>query len=263
LARHRAHALVRLYHSRDVLGARPSLAEARRLIAFGARLHGAALLAVLFAAADRFVVITFWDDASLGLYVVALTFATAGLDVITGAFNVLLLPRLAGARDTAAQRRIMGHTLRHATLLLTVGTAVLLLLCPWLLPLAFGAPYAGAVGICLVLLVAYVPTALRIIIVHGLSGTGDWRPRVLAQGVALVTFAVAVWPLAASLGVVGIPAALLIANAVALAYLLVFLRRQLGLSLRECWGLSPSTVRHLWWRANALVKRAGPVGAHG
>ena len=66
-------ALLRLYHSRDVLGARPSLSEARRLVAFGARLHGAALLAALLAQADRLVVITFWDEASLGLYVVALS----------------------------------------------------------------------------------------------------------------------------------------------------------------------------------------------
>jgi Na+-driven multidrug efflux pump len=114
-----------------------------------------------------------------------------------------------------------------------------------------------------VLLVAYVPTALRIIIVHGLSGTGDWRPRVLAQGVALVTFAVAVWPLAARLGGVGVPLALLIANSVALAYLLVFLRRQLALSLGDCWGLSAATVRHVWWHGRALLKGIGPVGANG
>ena len=153
-------ALVRLYQSRAALRARPSLAEARRLVAFGARLHGAALLAVLLAGADRFVIITFWDDASLGLYVVALTLATAGLSVVTGAFTVLLLPRLAAAADAAAQRRIMGATLRYATLLLSAGTAVLLLLCPVLLPFLFGDAYAGAIGICLLLLLAYLPTAL-------------------------------------------------------------------------------------------------------
>ena len=247
-------AVVCLYQSRDDLRARPSLLEARRLVASGARLHGAALLAVLLAQADRFVVVTFWDDATLGLYVIALTFAGAGLDVVTGAFNVLLLPRLAAARDTGAQRRIMGQTLRYATLLLTAGTAVLLLLCPWLLPFLFGDAYTGAVAICLVCLVAYLPTALLRVITYGLSGTGDWRPRIVAQALALAVFAAAVWPLAARLGVLGVPTALLIANTAASAYLLVFLRRQLGLSSRECWGLSPTTVRHLWWHGRALVK---------
>jgi O-antigen/teichoic acid export membrane protein len=249
-------AVVRLCQSREALRARPSWSEARRLTLFGARLHGAALLAALLAQADRFVVVAFWDDASLGLYVVALTLATAGLSVVTGAFNVLLLPRLAAAGDAGAQRRIMGQTLRYATLLLAAGTAVLLVLCPWLLPFLFGAAYEGAIGVCLVLALAYVPTALREVIVHGLCGTGDWRPRILAQALALVTFAVALWPLARALGLLGIPTALLVANSLALAYLLLFLRRRLHLSSRECWGLSPTTLRHVWWHGRALLKGA-------
>ena len=249
-------AVVRLYHCRDDLRVRPSATEARRLLAFGARLHGAALLAMLLAQADRVVVIAFWDDTSLGLYVVALTLATAGLDVVTGAFAVLLLPRLAKAGDAEAQRRIMGQTLRYAMLLLAAGTALPLVLCPWLLPFLFGDAYRGAVGICLVLLVAYLPTALQGIIAHGLSATGDWRPRILAQALALATFAAVVWPLAASLGVIGIPTALLIANGVALAYLLLFLRRRLALSSRECWGLSLTTARQVWWHGRALMRGA-------
>jgi enterobacterial common antigen flippase len=249
-------ALVRLHHSRDALRARPALSEARELLLAGARLHGAALLTVLLAGADRFVVIAFWDDASLGLYVVALTLATAGLNVVTAAFNALLLPRLVQARDAQAQRRIMGETLRFVSLLLTAGTAVLLLLCPWLLPFLFGDAYEGAIGICLVLLVAYLPMALRQVIVHGLSGTGDWRPRIRAQALALATFAVTVWPLAGMLGLLGVPIALLVADSLALSYLLVFLRRRLQLPSRECWGLSLSTVRHVFWHGRTLVRGA-------
>jgi enterobacterial common antigen flippase len=256
-------ATVRLYHRREALRVCPSLAEARRLIAFGARLHGAALLAVLLAAADRLVVVTFWDDASLGLYVVALTLATAGLNVVTAAFNTLLLPRLAKTTEPAAQRRIMGETLRYLSLLLTAGTVGLLLLCPWLLPFLFGDAYTSAVGLCLMLLVAYLPMALCQVIVHGLSGTGDWRPRILAQGMALTTFATLVWPLAGLLGLLAVPTALLIADGLALAYLLFFLRRRLDLSSRECWGLSPQTVRHVLWHGRALLKAAGAVGANG
>jgi enterobacterial common antigen flippase len=249
-------AVVRLYGSRAALGARPAWSEARRLLAFSARLHGAALLAVLLAVADRFVVVTFWDDASLGLYAVALTLATAGLSLITGAFNVLLLPRLVLARDVAAQRRIMAETLRYVSLLLSVGTAILLLVCPWLLPFLFGAAYAGATGLCLVLLVAYLPMALRQVIVHGLCGTGDWRPRIVAQALALGAFAALVWPLASVLGLLGIPTALLVADVIALVYLLGFLRRRLHLASPECWGLRPATVRHVWCHSRALLKGA-------
>ena len=245
------------------LARRPALSEARRLLAFGARLHGAALLAVLLAVADRFVVVTFWDDTSLGLYVVALTLATAGLSLVTGAFNVLLLPRLAQACDVAAQRRIMGETLRYVSLLLSVGTAVLLVLCPWLLPFLFGDVYAGATSLCLVLLLAYLPLALRQVIVHGLCGTGDWRPRILAEGLALGAFAALVWPLAHLLGLLGIPIALLVADLVALAYLLAFLRRRLQLSVARVWGLSAATLRRVWCHGCALLNGARAVRAHG
>jgi O-antigen/teichoic acid export membrane protein len=125
-----------------------------------------------------------------------------------------------------------------------------------LLPLLFGDAFTGAVGLCLVLLVAYLPMALCQVIIHGLSGTGDWRPRILAQGLALMTFGALVWPLAGMLGLLAIPTSLLVADSLALAYLLVFLRRQLALPSRECWGLSPTTVRHLWWHGRALVQVA-------
>jgi O-antigen/teichoic acid export membrane protein len=150
----------------------------------------------------------------------------------------------------------MGETLRYVSLLLAVGTALLLLLCPWLLPFLFGDAYAGAVGICAVLLLAYLPMALCQVIIHGLSGTGDWRPRILAQALALATFAALVWPLAGALGLLAIPAALLVADSVALAYLLVFLRRQLDLPSRECWGLRPTTLRRVYSHGRALMKGA-------
>ena len=63
-------------------------------------------------------------------------------------------------------------------------------------------------------------------------------------------------PLAHLLGLLGIPAALLVADLIALAYLLAFLRRRLQLSSPECWGLSPATVRHVWGHGRALLKGA-------
>jgi O-antigen/teichoic acid export membrane protein len=256
-------AAVRLWQAREALRARPSPIEARALLALGARFHGAALLAALLGQADRFVVLTFWDDASLGLYAVALTLAGAGLNVVAAGFHVLLLPRLAAADRIEARRRILGQTLRYAMLLLTAGTMVLLALCPWLMPLLFGDAYAGATDICIVLLLGFVPTALRQTVILGLCGSGEWRPRVLAESLTLAVFGFSVWPLARSLGILGVPAALLVANLASLAYLLAHLRARWGLRPRDCWGLSPRTLSNLLWHGRALWKSAGPVGANG
>ena len=235
-------ALVRLYQARNALRARPSASEAQALLSLGTRFHGAALLAALFAQADRFVVLTFWDDASLGLYVVAATLAGGGLSIVAAGFNVILLPRLAAAASLEARRQILSQTLRYAMLLLTAGTITLLLLCPWLVPLLFGHAFAGATGICMVLLLGYVPTALRQVITIGLCGTGDWRPRIVAESATLAVFGLAIWPLASWFGLEGVPAALVIANLASLLYLLGYLRARWGLRLRDCWGLDRGTI---------------------
>ena len=245
-------ALARLYQARHALRVRPSACEARSLLALGTRFHGAALLGALFAQADRFVVLTFWDDASLGLYVVAVTLAGAGLNVVAAGFNVTLLPRLAAADSIEARRQIMGQTLRYAMLLLTAGTMTLLLLCPWLVRFLFGHAYAGATGICIVLLLGYVPTALRQVITNGLCGTGDWRPRIVAESTTLAVFGLSVWPLAHWLGLEGVPASLLVANVVSLLYLLGHLRARWGLRLRDCWGLDQATILSVLARGHAL-----------
>ena len=115
--------------------------------------------------------------------------ATAGLSLVTGAFNVLLLPRLAQACDVAAQRRIMGETLRYVSLLLSIGTAVLLEVSPGRCRscLATSTPARPASASCSS--APALPFALRQVIVHGLCCTGDWRPRILAEGLALGAFA--------------------------------------------------------------------------
>jgi len=82
----------------------------------------------------------------------------------------------------------------------------------------------------------------------------------LQRRLSLVSVAAGVAPL---LGLLGIPSALLAANALALAYLLAFLRRRLGLSSPECWGLNLTTAKHLVGHGRALLKTARPVGAHG
>lgn len=248
--------LVRLYFARDLLRARPSISEGRLVLLFALRFHSGALFALLLAHADRFVVITFWDDTTVGLYVVAFTLATAGLNTVSAAFGELLLPRLAEAQHLAERRRLMGQTLRYAMLLLTLGSGALAVLSPWLLPFLFGNAYAGAVGVCVILLLAYIPGAMRDIITKGLRGTGDWAICLAAEGFSLTVFMLAVWLLASRLELFSIPVALLVANSASLVYLLGVLRRRFDLPLRECWGFDRPTIRQI---LNHLKQTEGNV----
>jgi len=237
--------LIRLSIEHRSICTRPSIFEGRAILHAALRFHGGTFLALLFTHADRFVVITFWDRSTVGLYAVAFTLATAGLTTVSAAFRELLFPRLAEAQNLADQRRLISQTLRYAMLILTLGTGAFAGIAPWLLPFLFGKAFAGAVDICIVLLVAFVPTALRDIITKGLRGTGDWLPCVIAEGLSLTTFILAVWLLASSLDVLSVPVALLIANSASLIYLMCVLRRRFDLTLRACWGFNRLTIKQI------------------
>ena len=238
-------AILRLFFARGELRARPSMAEARALAANAIRFHGGAIFSLLFSQADRFAVIVFWDSKTIGLYVVAFTLASAGLGAVSMAFRDLLFPRLAAIQDTDEQKRLMGQTLRYATLLLIPSAMFVAVLSPWLLPLLFGKAFAGAVNLCLLLVLAYVPAAIRDIVSNGLRGMGEWKACIFGEAIALGMLAFAVWPLASFYGVLGVPIALLIANCLSILYLFVLLRHRFELHARDVWGLQSSTLREV------------------
>jgi O-antigen/teichoic acid export membrane protein len=238
-------AVIRLYFARDELRARPSMTEARALAVNAMRFHGGTIFSLLLSQADRLAVIVFWDARTVGFYVVAFTFASAGLGAISMAFRDLLFPRLSAIRNAEEQKRLMGQTLRYATLLLIPCAGFVAVLSPWLLPLLFGKAFAGAIGLCLLLVLAYLPAALRDIVSNGLRGMGEWRACIFGEAIALGMFALAVWPLASFYGVLGVPIALLIANCISILYLFVLLRHRFELHARDVWGLQPSTFREV------------------
>jgi O-antigen/teichoic acid export membrane protein len=223
------------------LGARPSPALAACLLRTGVRFHLTALLVLLSTQADRMLVIALWDDAAVGFYAVAFTVGTAALGIITHTFHIVMFPRISAAESDAARREIIAKGLRHASLLLVIGTGMLMAMTPWLIPFLFGQAFQGAVAPALALLLAYIPLALRRITVRSLRGVGEARPGTVAEVVALLAFLALFWPLAWELGLVGIALALLAGNMAALVYLSGYLKTRLGLTPRHWWGLNTST----------------------
>jgi Na+-driven multidrug efflux pump len=104
--------------------------------------------------------------------------------------------------------------------------------------------------------VAYLPLALRQIVIRSLRAFGDGRSGTLAEAMALAGFLLAVWPLCRFVGLVGVGLALLVANLAALAWL--------AHRLRAHYGLRPSTWlmpdRTLLADARLLLARLPRVG---
>lgn len=221
----------------------PSRAEGRRLLDLSLPFQGTNLAFLLGTHLDRLILMTFWDDAAIGLYVVASSMATLG--GLTMSFQTVLLPHIAAEARPERQRALLARGLRYACLLLVVATLGLILLTPWLLPMLFGAGFAGAVPVALILLGAGLPLALRQIIVRSLRGFGEARPGTIAEVVGIVAFLACAWPLIRAFDLLGVGAALLIANLAALAYLAHYLRRRFSLAPQEWWGLDLRTSREV------------------
>jgi O-antigen/teichoic acid export membrane protein len=113
---------------------------------------------------------------------------------------------------------------------------------PIALPLLFGAEFRPATLPAILLVVAYVPLALRQIIVRSLRGIGDARAGTIAEAVSIATFLTLCWPLTLRWQLIGLSIALLIGNSAAIAYLSWHMWKRLAIPPRNWWGLDVETL---------------------
>jgi O-antigen/teichoic acid export membrane protein len=245
---------VRVLAADRAIWAKPDAGEARDLLKTGLGFHLTTVITVFAAQLDKIFVVSFWQNQDIGYYTVALTFAVAGVSVITSAFDTVLFPRLATTRTRLEQRATLARAVRVGMLLLTLTAVALAVLSRWLVPALFGRAFLTSVPVGVVLLAAQVPGALRQIIVGGLRGLREWRARAAAEAIAVVSFAMSALPLSALLGLQGIGIALLSANLLALVFCLIHLKKAHSITLRDWWGLSPRAYFELVQEIRALSR---------
>lgn len=221
---------------------RPDWREIRRLLGATARFHGTNLSFLLASQMDRLAVILLWGDVSIGLYTVALTWASTALNMVTMSFRTVMFPHLSAQTDQERGTALLASGLRYASCLLVIGTVALAAITWWLLPFLFGASFEASLPAAFVLLVAHCLFALRQIVNQSLRGFDRVRPGTLSELVAIAAFMLGVWPLAHAFGLLGAAIATALANLASLAYLIYYLDRQLGLRLRDWSGLTPRTL---------------------
>ena len=204
---------------------------------------------------------SFWPDAAIGLYAVALTVASTGLAAITISFRTVLFPHLSTDTDLRTRHALFARGLRYACLLLIVGTAALGSVTPWLVPTLFGRDFAAAVPTTLALLIAQSLLAVRNIIAQGLRGLRMTRPGAISEVISIAVFLACIWPLTSLANLPGIGLALVISNLVSLAYLARFLSRRLDLPVREWWGFNISTSLEVMQLVHRYASSA--FGAYG
>jgi O-antigen/teichoic acid export membrane protein len=242
--------LLLLFHLRRVILRRPSPSDARGILKTAWKFHVTALLVLLTSQVDRFVAITLLDDRSVGLYAAALAIASAGIGIISNSFHTLMFPSIA-RREGIAQRDYLAKGLRHAMLLIVACSLPLAASIPIVLPMLFGPAFRAATVPGVLLVVAYIPFALRQIIVRSLRGIGDAKAGTAAEGISLATFLALSWPLTLHWQLVGLSLALLLGNCAAIAFLTWHMSSRLAISPSRWWGLDAATLTEAVHRMRA------------
>jgi O-antigen/teichoic acid export membrane protein len=241
-----------LFHLRKAALRRPSQSEARRILRTAWSFHATALLVLVTTQVDRFVAITLLDNRAVGLYVAALAIASAGIGIISTSFHTLMFPSVA-RREKDVQGDYLAKGLRYAMFLIVTCSLLLATSVPIVLPLLFGPDFRAAVAPGVLLVMAYVPLALRQIIVRTLRGIGDAKTGTAAESISIAVFLVLSWPLTLRWQLNGLSVALLVGNCAALAYLTWHLSARLGIPPKRWWGLDIGTLTEAFQRMRAAL----------
>lgn len=249
-------AVLRVGIGRQDLRARPRLRHLRPLLGSALGFHGASLLGLLAVQLDRIIVVSTFDHALIGHYMVAVSFATVGLNLVQGAFSTLLFPKMAAASSDVRHRELLARTLRYTSFLLLSGGLPLVLAAPWIVPLLFGSAFEAAVPLAQILVAACLFQALREVIVVACRGMHLFIPPMIAEGTAVAGTVLAVVPFVGAFGGIGVPVALTVGNLLAFGYLLLVIRLRLRIRLSDWWGLTFTTGLMLFREARAVLTDA-------
>ncbi len=247
-------ALLRLWLSRRLITWRLQPGRLWDLFSTGLRFHGATVLITLSTQVDQLMVISLLDNVDVGYYAVALTLAATGLATVANTVHMVMFPLVAGGSTAAQQARLITLGMGGTTLVVVLLAVSLAVLAPWLVPLLFGDEFLPAVLPAQVLVVAYVPVALRHVAIRILRGIGAARPGFVGEAIGLLLFVLLGWLLVPRFGILGVAIALLISAMTAYAYLLQYMASRFGIRMRRLLGFDVAVIHEVFSRTVALVK---------
>jgi O-antigen/teichoic acid export membrane protein len=208
---------------RRMAAASPSADTARSLFRYGFRVQVGNWSNAASVRLDQLLLSLLAPASSLGLYVVAVTYANV-LQTIPGSAAMVMLPEIVRANAAGTAGVCAERWYRRALWTTVVGGAVLAATAMILVPLLFGSAFADAIPIVMVLIPATIVLGMNQLLVAAFRGVG--RPGIGSRS-ELIGVIVTVLALAALLpryGALGAAVASLAAYSSSHVYLL----RQIG-----------------------------------
>jgi O-antigen/teichoic acid export membrane protein len=200
----------------------------RDLLTYGISVHVGSAVAFLAERLDQIIISLFLASADLGLFVVATTLARLPL-VLVSTLATVAFPKIVSMEESAGKEEIFGRYARVAVLTILPASLALAVLVPFLLPLFFGAAFAGATTVAWVLIAAAVPLSLKAMMSAGFKACNEGWMVGQAEVVTLALSAVALALLVPAYGLMGAAAASVVAQGGALAFMLWRAKHALGI----------------------------------
>lgn len=234
-------ALVRLWQAGPGLKNKPSLQEAGELLIQGTRLHTTNLVMFLSMQIDKMALILFSNDTQLGIYVVAVTAASAVQSLFVQTYINIMLPTAAKLGSEPKNIEDILVPLRKLSVLIVASSSLLILVLPLILPLVFGKEYVSAVPAAQVLAVAFAFVGLKNVFIYLLRSWSKNRPGILGEGLTSLILVAGAYPSLQMWGVMGLSFLMLLAHALGALLLLYFFLRTTSLSPRRVIGFARSS----------------------
>lgn len=209
---------------------------------------------------DQILMAAWLPSRLLGLYAVSVSWSAIVAPVLS-ALATVLFPKLAAIDDPEMKRVLVARSLRSSVLLILVLTAGLALTTPFLIPLLFGAPFAPAVPVAIILVVAAVPLNLGGLCGEILRGLGAPRWPLYGQVAALPVTVILLAILLPRFSIAGAGLASLLAYTASLTVCLIGLRRCCDVPIRDLLIPGRADVADLIGHLRAVLKKAAPKTA--
>ena len=196
---------------------------------------------------DQLLLSIFATAASLGLYVVAVTYANV-LMVIASSASLVMLPQMVRRHHEGTARACLEEWYRRVFWASVAGAVVVVVSAVYLVPLLFGAAFAAAVPLVMLLVPATIILGMNLVLSTAFRGAG--RPDLASKGevAGLVATCTALAVLLPPYGAYGAAIASLVAYAVIHLYLSV--------KARAVFGTTPSSLYKLKHEDVLALRRA-------
>jgi O-antigen/teichoic acid export membrane protein len=204
------------------------------LLHFGWKSHLSSVTSYINQRSDQLLLSLFIGPRELGLYVVAVALASAAgffpqaAGMVTIATGSNLSP--------AEARQVIASSFRLTLAALALGCGSLMLLCPWLISLAYGASFRPAVTACRILLPGTVALGLNQVLYDGARALEQPALPSCAEGLSTVITLIGLYLLLPRLGFLGAAIASTFAYTASLIFMLGLARSRMQLGVRDLLG---------------------------